>query len=53
MLFLSAVSGGMLLLVMPVIWLAFFVLWLIVIIKTYQDQKLVLPIIGPLAEKQA
>jgi uncharacterized membrane protein len=53
MLFLSAISGGLLLLVMPVIWLAFFVLWLIVIIKTYQDQTLVLPIIGPLAEKQA
>jgi len=53
MLFLSAVSGGMLLLVMPLIWLAFVVLWLVMIIKTYQDQKLVLPLIGPLAEKQA
>jgi uncharacterized membrane protein len=25
----------------------------VLIIKAYQDQKLVLPIIGPLAEKQA
>ena len=53
MLFVSAISGGMLIFVMPLIWLAFFVLWLVVMIKTYQDQKLVLPIIGPLAEKQA
>jgi uncharacterized membrane protein len=53
MLLVSAVSGGMLLFVMPLIWLGFFVLWLVMIIKAYQDQKLVLPIIGPLAEKQA
>jgi len=52
-LFLSAVSGGMLIFVSPLIWLAFFVLWIVMIIKAYQDQKLVLPIIGPLAEKQA
>src|SRR5260370_30311404 len=53
MLLVSAISGGMLLFVMPLIWLGFFVLWLVLIIKSYQDQKLVLPIIGPLAEKQA
>ncbi|MBZ5590956.1 MAG: hypothetical protein LAP39_01880 [Acidobacteriia bacterium] len=52
-LILSAVSGGLLIFVMPLVWLGFFVLWLILIIKAYQDQKLVLPIIGPLAEKQA
>jgi uncharacterized membrane protein len=28
-------------------------LWLVLIIKAYQDQKLVLPIIGPLAQQQA
>jgi len=33
--------------------LAFFVLWLYLLWKTYQDQKVVLPVIGPLAEKQA
>jgi uncharacterized membrane protein len=53
MLLASAISGGLLLFVMPIIWLGFFVLWLVLIIKAYQDQKLVLPIIGPLAEKQA
>lgn len=53
MLLVSAISGGLLLFVMPIIWLGFFVLWLVLIIKAYQDQKLVLPIIGPLAEKQA
>src|SRR5258708_1647644 len=50
---LAMVTGGLLIFVSPLIWLAFFVLWIIVIIKAYQDQKLVLPIIGPLAEKQA
>lgn len=51
--FVSIVSGGLLGLISPLIWLGFFVLWLVVIIKAYQGQKLVLPIIGPLAEKQA
>jgi uncharacterized membrane protein len=52
-LFVSAISGGMLIFITPIIWLGFFVLWIVMIIKAYQDQKLVLPIIGPLAEKQA
>ena len=37
----------------PLIGLAFFVLWLFLLWKTYQNQKVVLPVIGPLAEKQA
>ena len=37
----------------PLIGLAFFVLWLFLLWKTYQDQKVVLPVVGPLAEKQA
>jgi uncharacterized membrane protein len=52
-LFVSAVSGGLLIFVSPLVWLGFFVLWIVMLIKTYQDQKLVLPVIGPLAEKQA
>ena len=52
-LFMWAVSGTLMLFVSPLIWLAFFVLWIVMIIKAYQGQKLVLPIIGPLAEKQA
>jgi uncharacterized membrane protein len=35
------------------LWLAGFVLWIFLMLKTYQGQKVVLPIIGPLAEKQA
>ena len=53
MLFVSAITGGMLFFITPLIGLAFFVLWIVLIIKAYQNQKLVLPIIGPLAEKQA
>ena len=33
--------------------LGFFILWLIAIIKAFQGGKFVIPIIGPLAEKQA
>lgn len=33
--------------------LAVFVLWIFMIVKAYQGQKVVLPIIGALAEKQA
>jgi uncharacterized membrane protein len=36
-----------------VFWLAVAVLWILLMVKAYQNQKLVLPIIGPLAEKQA
>lgn len=36
-----------------VVWLGSIVLWLVLIIKTYGGSKIVLPVIGPLAEKQA
>jgi len=35
------------------VWLGFFVLWLIVMIKAFQGGRFVLPVIGPIAEKQA
>ena len=31
----------------------FVILWLLLVIQTYRGQKMVLPIIGPLAQKQA
>jgi uncharacterized membrane protein len=36
-----------------VIWLGFLALWLFLMFKAYQNQRLVIPIIGQLAEKQA
>jgi uncharacterized membrane protein len=36
-----------------VIWLGLFIVWIMLMVKAYQNQKWVLPIIGPLAEKQA
>jgi uncharacterized membrane protein len=36
-----------------VFWLAMFIVWLIVVLKTVNGQKLKLPIIGALAEGQA
>jgi uncharacterized membrane protein len=35
------------------LFLAFFVLWLLLMYKAYNNERWVLPIIGPLAEKQA
>lgn len=36
-----------------VIGLGFMVIWILLMVKAYQNQKWVLPVIGPLAEKQA
>lgn len=36
----------------PLIWLAFVVLWVYMIVTTYQGKTVVLPVIGPLAQKQ-
>jgi uncharacterized membrane protein len=37
----------------PIIWLAFFCLWLYMMFSAYQGKTVVLPVIGPLAQKQA
>lgn len=39
--------------VMLAVDLGMFILWLVVVLKALNGQKIVLPIIGPLAEKQA
>jgi len=33
--------------------LAFFVVWILLVVKAYQGSRFILPIIGPIAEKQA
>ncbi len=40
-------------LLMPLVWLGCFGLYIFLMYKTYNKEKIVLPIIGPLAEKQA
>ena len=35
------------------VWLAGVVVWILLIVKAYQGQKWVLPVVGPMAEKQA
>jgi uncharacterized membrane protein len=35
------------------LWLAFFVLWVVMLIQTYQGKTIVLPVIGPIAQQQA
>ena len=47
--FLSMLWG----LVSLLIWIAGLILWIMLMVKAYSGQKWVLPIIGPLAEKQA
>ncbi len=37
----------------PIVGLGFFILWLMLMYKAYNGERWVLPIIGPLAEKQA
>lgn len=37
----------------PIVGLCFFVLWLVMMYKAYNGERWVLPVIGPLAEKQA
>ena len=36
-----------------VIWLGVLVLWIVLMVRTYNGAKMVLPVIGPMAEKQA
>jgi uncharacterized membrane protein len=38
---------------LPILWLAFTILWVVCLIKAYQNQMFKLPLIGDLAEKQA
>ena len=50
---LRGILGLLALFLVPLIGLCFFVLWLYLIIKAYQGRKVVLPVIGPLAEQQS
>jgi uncharacterized membrane protein len=45
--------GWLTFLVWPLVSLAGFVVWLILVLKAYQGQKFKLPVIGDIAEKQA
>lgn len=51
--FFSTMMGTLFFFLSPLFGLAWFILWLFLMFKTYQDQKVVLPVVGPMAEKQA
>lgn len=51
--FLGLVAGLIGLLLSLVLWFGFLGVWLFLMYKTYNNQRVVLPVIGPLAEKQA
>jgi len=50
---ISWVFGSVFGLLQLVFWLAAFLLWLYMMWKSYQNEKVVLPVIGELAQKQA
>jgi len=45
--------GWMMWFIMPLIGLAFFILWLIVLINAFNGKRFKVPVVGDLAEKQA
>ena len=45
--------GAMISLISLVLWLGILGLWIFLMFKAYNNQKVVLPVIGPMAEKQA
>jgi uncharacterized membrane protein len=49
---IASVFWGLLFL-MPLVYLAFFGIFLFLMFKAYSGEKIVLPVIGPIAEKQA
>ena len=50
---IGVVSGGLAFMLSPIIGLATLGIWLYMMFTAYQNQKVVLPLIGPIAEKQA
>lgn len=47
------IGGIIVLLLSLVLWFGVFVVWIYLMYKSYNNQRVVLPLIGPLAEKQA
>jgi uncharacterized membrane protein len=45
--------GAVISLIGLVLWLGFFAVWVYLMFKAYNNQKIVLPVVGPMAEKQA
>ena len=45
--------GWLAILIVPLLWIAGFIVWLILVIKANQGQMFKLPVIGDMAEKQA
>lgn len=50
---ISGILAGLFSLLFLVVWLGGLGLWIYLMVATYQNKKVVLPIVGPLAEKQA
>jgi len=50
---ISLLGRSVALLLSPVFLLAVLVLWLVLIWRAWQNERIVLPVIGPMAEKQA
>src|SRR5262245_3492843 len=51
--FIGVASYGALFLISPLISLGFFILWIFMMYKAYNNQRVLLPVIGDIAQKQA
>jgi uncharacterized membrane protein len=51
--FVWAMSWGLAAMLSPLVGLAFFGLWIFMMYKAYNNQRVMLPVIGDLAQKQA
>lgn len=50
---IASFLGAIFQILSPIVWLAFFIFWIIAMIKAYQGERYKLPLIGEMAEKQA
>ncbi len=49
---LGFITSGFAFMLYPLIWLGALAVWIYIMVMTYQDKRISLPVIGPLAEKQ-
>lgn len=50
---IASFLGAIFAVLSPIVWLAFFIFWIIAMIKAYQGERYKLPLLGDMAEKQA
>ena len=49
---LVPIIGWLLIPLLPLLWIAVFILWLVLIVKAYQGEQLEIPVVGKFVKKQ-